>query len=137
MDIPRFVNIVLSDLSLENLKLQDKLEIQINTKESIDVKLIGVKGLLQQLVLNELMMTKFKLLVPQTNETQNPTEMDKFNELHAKLNEMKEDVEKFYARGNKSAGVRIRQKLQDIKALAQEMRKEISEYKKNQKDENN
>lgn len=74
MDIPRFVNIVLSDLSLENLKLQDKLEIQINTKESIDVKLIGVKGLLQQLVLNELMMTKFKLLVPQTNETQNPTE---------------------------------------------------------------
>ncbi len=63
--------------------------------------------------------------------------MDKFNELHAKLNEMKEDVEKFYARGNKSAGVRIRQKLQDIKALAQEMRKEISEHKKNQKDENN
>ncbi len=74
MDIPRFVNIVLSDLSLENLKLQDKLETQINAKESIDVKLIGVKGLLQQLVLNELMMTKFKSFVPQTNETQNPTE---------------------------------------------------------------
>jgi hypothetical protein len=60
--------------------------------------------------------------------------MDKFNELNAKLNEMKEDVEKFYVKGNKSAGVRIRQKLQDVKALAQEMRKEISEQKKGQKD---
>ncbi len=63
--------------------------------------------------------------------------MDKFNELHAKLNEMKEDVEKFYIRGNKSAGVRIRQILQDVKALAQEMRIEISRTKKSKKDENN
>jgi hypothetical protein len=38
-----------------------------------------------------------------------------------------EDAEKFFDKGNKAAGVRVRKSLQDVKALAQEIRKQISE----------
>jgi phosphate uptake regulator len=62
--------------------------------------------------------------------------MEKFNQLKTILTDMTEDMEKFYSKGNKSAGVRIRQQLQDVKALAQEIRKEISEKKKEKKDKN-
>ena len=40
---------------------------------------------------------------------------------------MKEDVIKFYDKSNKAAGVRVRKALQDVKALAQEIRKQVSE----------
>ena len=56
--------------------------------------------------------------------------MDKFKELEALVASMSEDVTKFYEKGNKTAGVRIRKNLQDVKALAQEIRKNISEQKK-------
>jgi len=53
--------------------------------------------------------------------------MDKFTELEQLVASMKEDVTKFYEKSNKAAGVRVRKSLQDIKALAQEIRKQISE----------
>lgn len=53
--------------------------------------------------------------------------MDKFTELEQLVATMKEDVVKFYDKSNKAAGVRVRKALQDIKALAQEIRKQISE----------
>lgn len=53
--------------------------------------------------------------------------MDKFTELEQLVASMKEDVTKFYDKSNKAAGVRVRKALQDIKALAQEIRKQISE----------
>ncbi len=56
--------------------------------------------------------------------------MDKFNELEALVASMKEDVTKFYTKSNSSAGVRVRKVLQDIKAIAQAIRIEISEQKK-------
>jgi hypothetical protein len=56
--------------------------------------------------------------------------MEKFNELEALVANMKEDVVKFYEKGNKAAGVRVRKTLQDIKALAQAIRVNVSEQKK-------
>ena len=56
--------------------------------------------------------------------------MDKFKELEALVASMSEDVSKFYEKGNKAAGVRIRKVLQDVKTLAQEIRKDISAQKK-------
>lgn len=56
--------------------------------------------------------------------------MEKFNELEALVANMKEDVVKFYEKGNKAAGVRVRKALQDVKALAQAIRVNVSEQKK-------
>ena len=56
--------------------------------------------------------------------------MDKFNELESLVTNMKEDVTKFYEKANKAAGVRVRKSLQDIKALSQAIRVEISSQKK-------
>lgn len=56
--------------------------------------------------------------------------MDKFKELEALVTNMKDDVIKFYDKGNKSAGVRVRKSLQDIKAIAQSLRLDISAQKK-------
>lgn len=56
--------------------------------------------------------------------------MEKFNELEALIASVKEDAVKFYEKGNKAAGVRVRKALQDVKALAQAIRVSISEQKK-------
>jgi len=56
--------------------------------------------------------------------------MEKFNELEQLVVTMKEDVTKFYEKSNKAAGVRVRKALQDIKVLAQEIRKNISDENK-------
>jgi hypothetical protein len=40
------------------------------------------------------------------------------------------DAEKFYSRGNKAAGTRLRKGLQHLKKTAQEVRQEIALYKK-------
>ncbi len=61
--------------------------------------------------------------------------MDKFKELESLVVGMTEDIIKFYEKGNKSAGIRIRKTLQDVKSLAQEIRKDISAQKK-ERDEN-
>ena len=56
--------------------------------------------------------------------------MEKFTELEALIASMKDDVTKFYEKGNKAAGVRIRKSLQDVKAISQAIRVNISEQKK-------
>lgn len=56
--------------------------------------------------------------------------MEKFKELETLIATMREDITKFYDKGNKAAGVRIRKNLQDVKALAQEIRKDVSAQKK-------
>jgi hypothetical protein len=55
--------------------------------------------------------------------------MEKFKELEKLVESIKDDVRKFYEKGNNSAGVRVRKALQDIKLVAHEMRKLISEEK--------
>lgn len=55
--------------------------------------------------------------------------MNKFEEIKNAVALAEEDAEKFYKKGNKAAGTRVRAALLKIKELAHEGRKEISEAK--------
>ncbi len=55
--------------------------------------------------------------------------MSKYEDLKAKIDEIEEDVGKFYDKGNNAAGTRIRKAMQEVKALAQDIRKEVQERK--------
>ena len=52
-----------------------------------------------------------------------------YEALKAKIDEIGEDVDKFYNKGNNAAGTRIRKAMQDVKKLAQAIRVEIQEMK--------
>lgn len=43
---------------------------------------------------------------------------------------LEEDFEKFFVKGNKAAGTRIRKVMQEIKKIAQEIRTDVQTYKK-------
>jgi hypothetical protein len=51
--------------------------------------------------------------------------MEKFNALKDAVMAMEADFEKFYAKGNKAAGTRIRKSMQDLKGLAQDIRQDV------------
>ena len=55
--------------------------------------------------------------------------MEKFEEIKNLINSLEEDVVKFYEKGNKAAGVRIRKSMQDLKTMAQELRLNVQEVK--------
>jgi hypothetical protein len=59
--------------------------------------------------------------------------MNEFNELKGLVTSLEEDATKFYDKGNKAAGVRLRKGLQDIKALAQFLRQDVSSKNKETK----
>jgi len=56
--------------------------------------------------------------------------MDIYNQMVELLNEVEGDVQKYYDKGNKAAGTRVRKAMQSLKALAQEQRVDISEKNK-------
>lgn len=56
--------------------------------------------------------------------------MNKYDELEQLVQSIKKDLDKFHNRGNKTAGIRVRKTLQDIKTLAQDIRVDISEKRK-------
>ena len=56
--------------------------------------------------------------------------MKKFEELKTLVNEVEEDATKFYDKGNKAAGTRLRKGCQNIKNLCQDIRIEVSNIKK-------
>lgn len=56
--------------------------------------------------------------------------MEKFQELKTLVESLTEDVTKFTEKGNKSAGTRLRQGMQELKRLAQDIRVEVSATKK-------
>jgi hypothetical protein len=56
--------------------------------------------------------------------------MKKFEELKSLVNELEDDAVKFYDKGNKAAGTRVRKGCQNIKNVCQEIRIEVSELKK-------
>ena len=58
--------------------------------------------------------------------------MKTYDEIVALLAAAKEDVEKFFVKGNKSAGTRVRKHMQDLKALAQQLRAEVQDAKKSE-----
>ncbi len=55
--------------------------------------------------------------------------MDSLIKLDQKLESAKEDADKFYNKGNSAAGTRLRAKMQEIKNLATEIRKDVSDNK--------
>ena len=55
--------------------------------------------------------------------------MEKFEEIISLIEACKEDVDKFYVKGNKAAAVRIRKTMQDVKNLAQEVRIHVQDTK--------
>lgn len=55
--------------------------------------------------------------------------MSRFHEVKSLVDSLEEDMEKFYSKGNKTAGTRARKTLQEMKKLAQEIRIEIQEKK--------
>ena len=50
---------------------------------------------------------------------------DRFEEIKKLLHEVEVDVDKFDNKNNKSAGIRVRKAMQEVKVLAQEIRKQI------------
>ena len=52
--------------------------------------------------------------------------MEKFNELKVLIAGLEDDATKFYDKGNKAAGTRLRKGLQEVRVLAQDLRKDVS-----------
>lgn len=57
--------------------------------------------------------------------------MERYEELREKVLSVEEDCVKFYSKENKAAGTRIRKAMQEIKNMAQDIRKEV-QHKKNE-----
>ncbi|MBI5216684.1 MAG: histone H1 [Ignavibacteriae bacterium] len=55
--------------------------------------------------------------------------MGRYTELHELLNSFEKDFVKFYEKGNKSAGTRVRKHMNDLKRKAQEIRMEVQSMK--------
>lgn len=56
-------------------------------------------------------------------------QMEKYNQLKELVASIEADADKFYNKGSKAAGTRVRTGMQAIKALAQEIRTEVTELK--------
>lgn len=56
--------------------------------------------------------------------------MSRIEEIKNLVAELEPDLDKFYNKGNKTAGTRARKLLQDMKKLAQDVRVEIQDMKK-------
>jgi hypothetical protein len=56
--------------------------------------------------------------------------MESYNRLIEILEEAKKDATKAYEKENVSAGIRVRKLMQEVKDLAQDVRKEIAEIRK-------
>jgi hypothetical protein len=61
--------------------------------------------------------------------------MEKINELKNMLEAMAKDCEKFYSKGQNSAGTRLRKSLNELRKKAQEARNEIQSIRQSRKSE--
>ena len=50
-------------------------------------------------------------------------------EIDGKRFNLKDDFEKFFIKGNKTAGTRIRKVMQEVKRISQEVRNDVQDYK--------
>jgi len=55
--------------------------------------------------------------------------MSRFTELKDLLGSFEKDFIKFYEKGNKSAGTRVRKHMNELRRKAQDIRKEVQEIK--------
>jgi len=60
-----------------------------------------------------------------TTESQTAAAASRFAELQQLVAGMASDFEKFYKDGNKAAGTRVRNSMQELKAFAQTVREEV------------
>ena len=61
----------------------------------------------------------------QTTESETSAPTNRFAELQRLVAAMATDFEKFYRDGNKAAGTRVRNSMQELKAFAQRVREEV------------
>jgi len=59
--------------------------------------------------------------------------MDKFQKVKEVITSIEADVTKFYDANNGAAGTRVRKAMQDLKVLASDIRKEVTEKKNSAK----
>jgi hypothetical protein len=62
-------------------------------------------------------------------------QMNRLQELRDLLTTFEKDFVKFYEKGNKSAGTRVRKHMNELKRKAQEIRKEVQDIKATDKGE--
>ena len=55
--------------------------------------------------------------------------MEHFEKLKTLVMQLETDFEKFYNKGNNAAGTRVRKGMQELKNLAQDIRKDIQDRK--------
>ena len=55
--------------------------------------------------------------------------MNKFSKVKDLVMSLEGDFEKFYDKGNSAAGTRVRKGMQELKNLAQDLRKEVQDMK--------
>ena len=55
--------------------------------------------------------------------------MEKFEKVKQLVSDIETDAAKFFNSGNGAAGTRVRKAMQDLKVLATEIRKEVTEKK--------
>lgn len=55
--------------------------------------------------------------------------MARYDDLKELVTALEDDFTKFYDKGNKAAGTRVRKGMQDLKVLAQDIRKEVQDMK--------
>jgi len=53
--------------------------------------------------------------------------MSRFDEVKNLVMDLEADFDKFYSKGNQAAGTRVRKGMQDLKNLAQDIRKEVQD----------
>ena len=56
--------------------------------------------------------------------------MSKFSELKDFVESLEDDFTKFYDKGNKAAGTRVRKAMQELKQMAQDIRVDVQDKKK-------
>ncbi|MBR9777096.1 MAG: histone H1 [Cytophagales bacterium] len=55
--------------------------------------------------------------------------MNRFNEIKDLIMSLEADFDKFYDKKNQAAGTRVRKGMQDLKNMAQDIRKEVQDIK--------
>lgn len=71
----------------------------------------------------------------QTTESETSAPTSRFAELQRLVAAMASDFEKFYRDGNKAAGTRVRNSMQELKAFAQSVREEVLTLRNQGKDQ--
>ena len=56
--------------------------------------------------------------------------MERYQQLKALVESFEKDFEKFYVKGNKAAGVRVRKQMQELRQMAQDIRTDVQNQKK-------